>query len=363
MSRNAYLAVIPVAAILVSGCLVEGGAIVFYGSVCPDNPVLGHLDRNGDPDPCCRDQTIPCTPPQCDGECVPTNANRNWSEKPVLFWFGDADQAPMTCPDDTEDRWEAYADPISVGQCPDCICSDPACVPPESVIASDSAGCNGPTFTNFSIASDGSCSTGNVKPSTLKSLAILSPTISACTPSTAPITVPRDLRYPDTWGKMGVVCSGTGNGKCLATGDVCVPSRMPPSGFMQCLENTLRGDEVSPCPDEGKESGYTRKIIVYDKIDNNVACSACQCGAPVGSDCTASVSAYQDVSCGTPIFENYVVPSGAPQCVPIAPNLPLQGVTSKWITNQPGACTPSGGQSTEKVDVDHSTAHAFCCRE
>jgi hypothetical protein len=350
-------------AVVVAGTFLSclDGADIAFGD-CP-NPDFAHLNRYGDLDPCCIDKTNACGSDECDGECMPTNADINWSKEPVLFWFGDVDQAPTTCPDSTEDRWEGYADPISVGECIGCVCGDPACVLPASVIASDAAGCNGPTFTNLSIASDGSCSTGDVKPNALQSLAILSPTVSACTPSLAPITVPKDLRFPDIWGKKGVVCSGSGNGKCSATGDVCVPSTKPPSGFMQCIYNLNKGDELSPCPDEGKENGYSRKIIIYEEIDDKVACTECKCGAPVGSECTAAVSAYQDMSCATPIFENYVVFSGNPQCATVGPNLPLQGVTSTWITNQPGACTPSGGQRTGKVDVDPTTAHAFCCRE
>jgi hypothetical protein len=349
-----------------SSCL--DGADIAFGD-CP-TPDFAHLNRYGDLDPCCIDTTVtpcgPSGPSECDGECQPKNANPFWSPEPVLFRIGDDDQVPPTCPDSTESPFIAHADPISIGQCSECACSDPACALPASVIASDAVGCNGPTFTDFPVASDGSCSTGvDVKPNMLKSLGILSPTVSTCTPGQVPVTVPRDIRVPSQWGTVSVACAGTGFGKCDATGDVCVPSTAPPSGFMQCLQSTTIGvtAELTPCPDEGKKSGYIHKYVVYMEIDENVACTECKCGAPVGSDCTAAVSAYQDKSCATPIFESYVVSSGNPQCVTVGPTLPLQGVKAQWLTDQAGTCTPSGGEPTGKVAVKHETAIAYCCRE
>ena len=324
--------------------------------------VYGHRDSNGNLDPCCTDKSSPCpgevtpAPNKCDGECMPTNANQSWSKDPVQFWYGDYELAPMECPDMTENYWAGYAEPTAVHECPDqCVCSDPACVLPASVTASGTVGCNGP-FTDFPVASNGMCSMGDIKPNTLKSLGILSPTVSACTPSAVPITVPKDGTFV-TWSKRGVVCSGSGFGVCEDRGDVCVPPAT--SGFKQCLANLTKGDELSDCP-AGK---YTHKYVVYDRIDDNVACTPCKCGTPMGSTCTAAVSAFQDISCTTPIFKDYVVPLGSPQCATIAPNLPLQGVTANWITNQPSTCAPSGGDPTGKVDVDHSTARAFCCLE
>jgi hypothetical protein len=360
--RKVYLVSTPIGAALLAACIMPGcvvdGQIVYYKCDNLREPVLGHLDRNGDLDPCCRDKSVPCDT-GCDGECMPTNGDPNWSKEPVLFSYSDFGRGPISCPDSTEHQWEAYADPISTGQCQGCLCSDPACVPPASVIASDLIGCNGPQFTVFPVAPDGSCSMSTpIPPHELKSLAILSPTVSACTPSTAPVVVPKDF-VPDIWGKRGVLCTGTGNGICSARGDVCVPSSAPPSGFMQCLVSTTN-NELLDCPEKSR---YTRKFVVYDKIDDKTACTPCKCGAPVGSDCVAAVSAYQDKSCATPIFENFVTFSGNPQCVTVGPNLPLQGVTSEWITNQPGTCMPSGGDLTGKVDVDHTTARAFCCWE
>src|SRR6185436_2784992 len=106
MTRNAYLAAIPVVVMVVHGCLVEGGEIVFYGSECYDNPVLGHLDRNGDLDPCCRDQTMPCTdggisdppPTPCDGECKPFAPVDDWIFIPFLVWHGPRSGPIPDCP-------------------------------------------------------------------------------------------------------------------------------------------------------------------------------------------------------------------------------------------------------------------------
>ena len=258
------------------------GADIALGD-CP-NPDYGHLNRNGNLDPCCFDRSVPChTDSECDGKCMPTNVDPAWSRNPVLFWFGDFNATAPLCPESSEGHWEAYADPVSAGNCPACICSEPACVPPASVSASEAIGCDGPTIADLPIAADGSCSMSTSIPTNaLKSLAVISPKLSPCTPSTVPIQVPIDLGR-DTWNKRSKVCRGTGNSLCARPEEVCSPSTAPLSGFMQCLENVRKGDEVTPCPDEGKDHGYLKKFVVYEHIDWDVACTLCTCGAPVGS--------------------------------------------------------------------------------
>src|SRR4051812_38687109 len=102
---------------------------------------------------------------------------------------------------------------------------------------------------------------------------------------------------------------------------------------MQCVANKTKGDEDTPCPD-----GYSNRFLFYEKVDLDVACAPCACDVPIGSDCTAEMSAYTDPSCmdANHIFKQHVVPLGAPQCVTIPPNYALQGMTEDWITNQPG---------------------------
>jgi len=139
---------------------------------------------------------------------------------------------------------------------------------------------------------------------------------------------------------------------------------MPRSGFMQCLDKWQLGDdEDTQCPDANKEHGYRHKFVLYEDTDSTVGCAPCTCGPPIGSQCIASVSTYQDASCVTPIFENHFISTSTPQCVQVDPNVPLQGASSKWIVNQSGKCVPSGGNPTGKVTPDSATAHAFCCWE
>jgi len=128
---------------------------------------------------------------------------------------------------------------------------------------------------------------------------------------------------------------------------------------MHCIENDTLGEEDRDCPDD-----YPAQIVVYEKIDWKLACSPCACDPPEGSDCTANVSIYTDPSCNAASkFESKTVPLGAPQCVTVPPNYAVAGMTTSWITTNPGACMPASnsGQFTGSIDVDHQTAHEFCC--
>jgi hypothetical protein len=310
-------------------------------------------DSDADVDAGPDDSLDPSAESQCDGECVPGVNRLKWSG-PLLVWVGDPAEAPAACPANAPHYAELHAGPISSDECHACICGDPACVLPEGLIASDAAGCMGPTFTPFPIASDGSCRMGPpVESSNLQSLALLPPTVSSCEPSL-------DLKSPPggqtQWGKTAIVCDGEGYGKCDRE-HKCAPKA--PSGFMQCVFNDTEGDDVT-CPDP-----YTLKITLYEHIDEAVVCTPCTCSSPLGSDCTAVISAYQDTICtsSSALFENYLVSQSGPLCATIVPNMALQSASSKWITNQPGVCMPDGGKPTGKVAVDHATAYTFCCQE
>jgi hypothetical protein len=364
MVSKRSLRVILVVAVLLPGCLVEGGQIVFYGSECPDNPVLGHLDRNGNLDPCCKDQTIPCTkdgvipPQQCTGSCLAKGPRPNWLEDPVLLWFGNYSDTPDLCPDGSRGD-EVYRDPITPYSCPACECSDPACVLPSGMIASASGGCMG-QFTPFPATKPDGCSTPTkIQPNDLQSVSIQPPTVSSCVPSMADIVVPKDLIVAE-WAKKGRVCSGVRSGHCDDESQVCV-SLLPsaPPGWMQCIQNITKGDQSTLCPDS-----YPYPITGYQNRDHPSSCSPCECDPPVGSECTAEVSAYTDSSCveASYIFE-YVVPLGPPVCAPIPANMGLQGMTEKWFLNQPGKCMPKGGDPTGKPIPDEKTSWTFCCAQ
>ena len=52
---------------------------------------------------------------------------------------------------------------------------------------------------------------------------------------------------------------------------------------------------------------------------------------------------------------------GPSQCEPVPVNTGLQGMTEKWLVNQPGKCTPKGGDPTGTPIPSEKTSWTFCC--
>lgn len=366
MTRKAYLAVIPFAAMWAHGC-IEGGEIVFYESECFDNPVIGHLDRNGDLDPCCRDQTIPCTdggipaptPTRCDGECRPFAPVDDWISSPYLVWHGPRSGPIPDCPAGATDAAWLGRDPIPPFSCPLCECSDPACVLPDGLIAAPVVGCGLPgPFTPFPPETDGSCShEASFEPNAVQSVAILPPTVTSCIGSMAP--VPKAVT-DGSWETVALVCFGKGVGSCDDPhNQACVPSAPP--GFTQCVKGNTPGRTEAQCPPE-----YPNRHVYYRELDWQLSCSPCECSAPVGSICEAEVTAYKSDSCASDsMFLDVIVnPSpGPPPCYTVQPNTALKGLTEAWVVNQPGKCEPVQSVPNGSVQVLDSSAWELCCAD
>ncbi|MEO7593456.1 MAG: hypothetical protein ABI134_19740, partial [Byssovorax sp.] len=89
-------------------------------------------------------------------------------------------------------------------------------------------------------------------------------------------------------------------------------------------------------------------------------CSACTCGAPTGSACTAAISIYKDATCSAPLSQ-IAISSVAPVCLDIA--LPGQALGSKSTgptTYLPGTCPAMGGDGSGIATPTEPTT--LCCR-
>jgi hypothetical protein len=204
---------------------------------------------------------------------------------------------------------------------------------------------------------DGSCSNdASIEPNQLQSLAVLPPTVTACVGSMAP--VPLEVHTED-WNTIAVLCLGDGKGGCDAAQQMCVP-RAPP-GFLQCLRSTTQGRTDIECPSE-----YPNGYVYYDKIDFAASCSPCECSPPIGSSCTATVTAYTSDSCtsDSAFLEATVDDSTTPPpCYPVQPNIGLKGVTAAWVIDYPGTCDPIPSHLNGTVAAMESTAWEFCCAD
>ncbi|MFS8069317.1 MAG: hypothetical protein ACMG6S_23390 [Byssovorax sp.] len=288
-----------------------------------------------------------------------------------LLWVGPMGQEPPPCPPLAPVAVdEGYADLAATKPvCLACACDPPqgACDLPSSMTASNQP-CSmaGGAATTFDppAAWDGSCSTANAIPANklcggvacAKSLTIAPLTLheQGCGVSNTP---PADITQP-TWATAGRSCVGSAQyqGGC-GLSEVCAPLPSPsPSedgaGFKLCFSR--EGDQECP-------GVWSEKHVFYKGYDDTRACGDCSCSSPVGSTCSAQVSAYSNVACTTTMDQFATIPIGATQtqCFDVPPGMGLLSKSANVPTYTPGVCQPLGGEpSGEAVPTSPST---FCC--
>jgi hypothetical protein len=342
---------------------------------CP-HPFVGHMYM-GQPDPCCIGDPCPgvcvfdpCPDagadaakdaddeqatndaeagPICPGACVPSPPG--WSS-PVLVWQGPASEMPAACPDEAPFvDLRAYAGlvmtPASCGAC-SCAPSDGGCALPSEVTAVAApcgttaatvpfdpppawdGGCTAPA----PIDAGAQCNGGPcVQSLTAGALAV---TGESCAPSTA---MPASPTPPLSWTTGVLACAGTVDlGACGDSTTVCVsPTALPPP-YTLCVYQS--GDQT--CPD-----AYPQKQSASTGADDTRACSACACGAPSGSLCTAELNVFTDGACSSSSLLSVPISSLAAPCFDITPPGPALGSMSvDKVAYDPGTCAFSGGQPT-----------------
>jgi hypothetical protein len=345
-----------------------------------DHPFIGHVDNQGEPDPCCTTKPCPghCTfnpcpdagadasdedammdaagdapaeaGPICPGACLPLPPP-GWSA-PVVVWQGPATGTPPPCPApapvagvlgymgiDTPDA--------ACGAC-SCATPDGGCGLPSSLTAGSAPCGDGGTSTPFDPppAWDGGCTADDAIPAGAQCngapcvQSIASSPLTILDESCAPSTADAGPLLPATWTTQLVACTGTVDpAACGAPSLVCAPVSAPPPSFQWCVYQT--GNPTCPPP-------YTQAYAVSTGIDDERGCSPCACGAPVGSACTGTLSIFSDATCSDTVGALYVTSDpGACLTLP-APPPPPPALGSKWFGKPPvytpGACAPSGGQ-------------------
>ncbi|MBK9260415.1 MAG: hypothetical protein IPM54_11335 [Polyangiaceae bacterium] len=111
--------------------------------------------------------------------------------------------------------------------------------------------------------------------------------------------------------------------------------------------------KLPQCP-----AAFPEQHIFYTGMDGKRECSECKCGEPVGSQCIATFSAFQDPGCADmplPFFKDY---AGA-VCTPAMP-WSLGAISAKMAVNEPGKCDPIGGEPAGEIKpVD---PRVYCCK-
>jgi hypothetical protein len=171
-----------------------------------------------------------------------------------------------------------------------------------------------------------------------------------CTPSTVMPTKPTP-----TWMSVGEACGGvmpTGIG-CSGS-QVCLPK--PAAGFQPNVCIMKAGENTCPA------GQFSQQHVFYTGFTDTRGCSACSCGSPSGSTCSAKVDIYNSYNActGAPVATlNIDNTNGA--CVALSGNPQVAGRKATTTAPTGGKCTPGGGQPMGSAAEDASTAVTFCC--
>jgi hypothetical protein len=69
----------------------------------------------------------------------------------------------------------------------------------------------------------------------------------------------------------------------------------------RCLSDVGR----EGCPTE-PGNVFTEQHFFYKGVEDDRQCSACTCGAPTGSTCTAKISIYEDTTCSAVLNQDTI---------------------------------------------------------
>jgi hypothetical protein len=156
---------------------------------------------------------------------------------------------------------------------------------------------------------------------------------------------------PVAWAILGKACGEAPFGGGCGSGNVCQPIAQPPFLNGLCI---YKGGENSCPPGEFSESH-----IFYQDVTDTRDCSSCQCGAPAGSTCKASLSLFSEQFANSCM--NKVATFDAGSCTNLSGNPGVFG-RSAVITEPPsgGSCgVTGGGQPTGSLTPANATT--FCC--
>ncbi|MBK9266211.1 MAG: hypothetical protein IPM54_41305 [Polyangiaceae bacterium] len=330
-----------------------------------------HCGTDADPEiwPICyEDAGTGIEPLACTGQCVEMGT-ADFRERPVLLWMGAEEEQPK-CPERANSEfYTGYADLNVALPCQKCECGPAKCVMPSGMVASSNNACQGSaTAYDGPTEWDGSCvSPAKLPAGSFHSIGLTPASVSSCEPignaePKAPSFAPEISSFAGGvyWKNYVKACQGTAQGFCPSSGDLCIPStEPPPPEFRYCVQYALPVDEsnLPQCP-----KAFPERFTFYAGTKGKVECSPCQCGEPVGAQCSISFSAYQDATCSgapMPLFQN--VPAFDGSCIDFgAASVALASMEAKWTVNKPGTCEVSGGELIGEVKpVD---PRVFCCQ-
>jgi hypothetical protein len=296
----------------------------------------------------------------CPGQCLPLGP-ADWLG-PALLWMGNHESEAPDCPPTSPvGSTFVFNDLNAPNICGTCKCDAPSgsCALSTKMTAASSQ-CPGDAVgvaqTSFDApaAWDGSCTTASSIPANQKcngvncvqslTIAPLTLTETSCAVSMEPVP----SKLPTLWGAVARTCRGSAMGSCASPAEGCAPPAQ--AGFEQCL--LQYGDR--DCP-----STYPVRYLFYYGLEDTRGCTPCACSVPVGSNCTALISAYSDSACSTLVVAASIDALGS-ACLDIMPSgLALGSKLATATVYSPGVCEVSGGEPVGKAVPAEPTT--FCC--
>lgn len=321
------------------------------------------------------------------GQCVPTPSEIWWTgAESYLLWLAPLDAAPPACPVQapTLKKPTFYEGLVAPEKCERCSCRTPtgACELPTQLAAYPihPPVCPAPVGTPFEPFYapnpwDGMCSAMSpIQGKAIQSLMI--PPLLVKDPSTCEpgLPTPRALTEQAHWTSQVQLCSPGPDLLGLCPGpapfSLCAAALTPEAskaGFVQCIGQSteILGKKLTPNvdPETICPADWPQKHELYAAFTDTRVCSACTCGAPVGSKCSTSISVDTTASNCTNSQITAPVDSTKATCLDVPNGSALLSKRADKPVYEPGMCPPLGGDVLSGgVTVNDQGSWIFCCR-
>ncbi|MBK9259601.1 MAG: hypothetical protein IPM54_07145 [Polyangiaceae bacterium] len=292
--------------------------------------------------------------------CVPSPP-LNWSGYVALFDGQEADQP--ACPSTFPSSFPGYRNLLTPPHsCSACSCGSPAgqtCDLADVITVSDKncgfapqtpnsinppANWQGECYGPAGLQGGQSCAGGPCN----SSVTTAKPTVTggSCPPSGGV-----EDKQPAQWEAFGLACSGAPQGGGCGAGNVCQPKSATPFRSGLCVYRM--GEQSCPVGE------FSQQFIYYESATDNRACSPCECEAPAGSTCDATIKIYSDAAVNTCTTEIASFMAGG--CANLMGNPTVFGRAATVTAPTGGSCAvkAGGGQATGALTPTNATT--FCC--
>jgi hypothetical protein len=308
------------------------------------------------------DSLADCADDECTAFACVASPPLGWEGYVALFDGQEADQ-PM-CPTSFPSKFVGHRNLLTPPHtCSSCDCGDPTgqtCDLADTIIVSDRqcqfmaqtpnglnppANWQGECYGPAGLQGGQTCAGGPCN----SSVSSAKPTVTG---GNCPATGGVADKQAEQWEAFGVACSAAPKGGGCGVGGVCQPKSATPFRSGLCVYK--EGDQSCPVGD------FSERFVYYEKADDTRACSMCECDAPTGSTCDATIKIYSDVAVN--VCNTEIASFTAGGCANLTGNPAVFGRAATITGPTGGGCNvkAGGGQATGALTPVNATT--FCCK-